>query len=132
MACFLFIKSMERKAKADKKISQVRFSVLDCPMHGITHKGEFPDDIKAAIQYGDNLNALAVAMNTIGAVSLNRTHEILSGVFNIPISSATINTMVNKCASGLNGTTEKIRQKLIDCLRHEKLVEGGYRKNLSR
>ena len=52
-----------------------------CMMHGGTRKGEFPSDVKASVQYGENLQALSVALNTVGAVSIKRTHEILSGVF---------------------------------------------------
>ena len=56
-----------------------------CMLHGDTRRGEFPSDVKAAVQYGENLQALSVALITVGAVSIKRTHEILSGVFNIPI-----------------------------------------------
>ena len=87
--------------------------VLDCPMHGKQQKGEFPDDIKAAVQYGENLQALVVALNTVGAVSVNRTHEILGSVFNIPLSTGTINNMVNRCADGLTGIMETIREKTV-------------------
>ena len=48
--------------------------------------GSFPENIKAAVQYGKNLQAMAVAFNTVGAVSISRTHEILSSVFNIPLA----------------------------------------------
>ncbi len=54
----------------------------------------FPSDVKAAVQYGENLQLLAVALNTVGAVSIKRTHEILSEVFNIPIATETISSMV--------------------------------------
>ena len=60
-----------------------------CMLHGDTRRGEFPADVKAAVQYGENLQSLAVALNTVGAVSIKRTHEILSGVFNIPIATGT-------------------------------------------
>ena len=58
-----------------------------CPICGEAKTGSFPAEIKAVVQYGQNLEALAVALNTIGAVSFNRTHDILSGVFNVPILS---------------------------------------------
>jgi transposase len=86
--------------------------VLDCPLYGISRKGEFPENIKAPVQYGENFQALAVALNTVGAVSVNRTHEILSGVFGIPLSTGTIVNMVNRCADGLTGIVELIRQKV--------------------
>ena len=83
-----------------------------CMMHGDTRKGEFPADVKAAVQYGENLQALSVSLNTVGAVSVKRTHEILSGVFNIPIATGTISSMVKRCADGLSDTVNKIRQRM--------------------
>lgn len=86
--------------------------VTDCPLHGGVKEGEFPDDIKAAIQYGNNLQALVVALNTVGAVSINRTHEILSSVFNVPIATGTIKNMVTRCAAKLSGTYDHIRNTI--------------------
>lgn len=85
-----------------------------CMLHGGTRKGEFPSYVKAAMQYGENLLALSVALNTVGAVSVKRTHEILSGVFNIPIATGTVSSMVKRCADGLSNTVDKIKQKMRD------------------
>ena len=85
-----------------------------CMLHGNTRKGEFPVEVKATVQYGENLQALSVALNTVGAVSVKRTHEILSGVFNIPISTGTISNMVSRCASKVTDVVNKIKQKVID------------------
>ncbi|MFI3215019.1 MAG: IS66 family transposase [Eubacteriales bacterium] len=85
-----------------------------CMLHGDTRKGIFPSAIKATVQYGENLQALSVALNTVGAVSIKRTHEILSGVFNIPIATGTISNMVKRCASAVTGTVNMIKQKVID------------------
>ena len=49
-----------------------------CMLYGDTRKSAFPSDVKTAVQYGENLQSLAIALNTIGAVSIKRTHEILS------------------------------------------------------
>jgi transposase len=95
------------------KITEHQAFVLECPRYGVQQKGEFPPDIKAVVQYGENLQALAVALNTMGAVSVNRTHEILSGVFGIPISTGTISNMVSNCAGILEGTVEDIRRELV-------------------
>ena len=85
-----------------------------CMMHGGTHKGEFPSDIKASVQYGENLQALSVALNTVGTVSIKRTHEILSGVFNIPIATGTVSNMVKRCADSLSNTVNAIKQKMTE------------------
>ena len=99
-------------AAVDVKVTAHQSLVINCPLHGIKQKGEFPYDIKATVQYGENLQALVVALNTVGAVSLNRTHEILSSVFNIPLSTGTISNMVSRCADGLTDIVELIREKV--------------------
>lgn len=85
-----------------------------CMLHNDTRKGVFPTDIKATVQYGENLQALSVALNTVGAVSVKRTHEILSGVFNIPIATGTISNMVKRCANTVSGAVNTIKQKVIE------------------
>ena len=71
--------------------------------------GDFPDNITGTMQYGNNLEALAVSLNTVGMMGIKRTHDILSAVFGIPISTGTIFSMVKSCATRLTGTIEQIR-----------------------
>lgn len=87
--------------------------VNECPLHGGKKQGSFPSEVKATVQYGSNLNALVVAFITVGAVSINRTHEILGSVFSIPLATGTISNMVSRCAESLSGTKERIRQQMI-------------------
>ena len=90
-----------------------QMAVSSCPLHGGVKEGAFPTGIKGTVQYGQNLQALTVAFNTVGAVSINRTHEILSSVFNIPLSTGTVKNMVARCADSLTDTYEKIRRRMI-------------------
>lgn len=83
-----------------------------CMLHGDNRKGAFPNDVRATVQYGENLQALSVALNTVGAVSVKRAHEILSGVFNIPLATGTISNMVKRCADAVSETVSKIKQKI--------------------
>ena len=86
-----------------------------CPLCGESKTGVFPKDvIKANVQYGKNLQALVVAFNTVGAVSVNRLHEILGGVFNIPLSTGTIKNIVSRCAEKIKPSLDTIRRKLSE------------------
>ena len=86
-----------------------RLRVKNCPLHGWKQEdGSFPAGIRAAVQYGGNLQALVVALNTVGAVSVSRTREILANVFNIPLSEGTITAMVSRCAGNLADVLSKI------------------------
>ena len=105
-----------RKPSGKKAGGQNRHQALElpiCMLYGDTRRGAFSSDVKAAVQYGENLQSLAVALNTVGAVSIKRTHEILSGVFNIPIATGTISSMVKRCADSLSETVGKIKDKMI-------------------
>ena len=83
---------------------------VHCPQSAATLSGRFPGHIKGTMQYGVNIEALAVSLNTVGMVSVNRTHEILSGVFGIPISTGTISTMVAECAESVAPSVLEIKE----------------------
>lgn len=85
-----------------------------CPQlnhHVIT--GTFPEHINSTMQYGINLQSLVVSLNTVGMVSIGRTHDILSDLFCIPISTGTIHKMVTECAGKLSSIIEEIKVRLI-------------------
>ncbi len=92
-------------------IAHEQLSVV-CPFNGNTKIGEFPKEVNA--KYGKNLQALVIAFNTLGAVSVNRIHEILGGVFNIPLSTGTIKNIVSRCAEKIKPVLSIIRQKLFE------------------
>ena len=88
--------------------------VKDCPLHSGRKQGYFPEDVKAPIQYGVNLQSLVVSLNTVGAISMKRVQEILGSVFGIPLSTGTINSMVVKCADLMTESYEKIYNLLLN------------------
>ena len=47
-------------------------------------------------------------------ICVKRTHEILSGVFNIPIATGTISSMVRRCADAVSETVNRIKQKVTE------------------
>ena len=86
---------------------------FSCPKeNGQILTGSFPVNITGTIQYGVNLSALAVSLNTFGMVGIKRTHDILSAVFNVPIRTGTIVKKVKDCAKRLDSVVEEIRLKL--------------------
>lgn len=87
-------------------------SMPSCLKCGCEKTGVFPDSVSSYMQYGENLEALVDTLNTVGAVSVKRTHEILGGVFNIPISTGTISNMVSRCAKKIEPALEIIQSKL--------------------
>ena len=85
-----------------------------CPLCGASLRGTFPEDVKAPIQYGKTLQALVVAFNTVGAVSVSRIHDLFGNVFGIPLSTGTIHNMIHQCAEKLSDTMDAIRGHIKD------------------
>ena len=88
--------------------------VTNCPLRGWSRDGRFPEGVNGPMQYGDNLQSLVVSLNTVGAVSIARTHEILANVFDIPLSTATIKSMISRCAGKLADVIPEIGNRLIN------------------
>lgn len=103
-----------------------KMRVTNCPMHGWTREGDFPKDVNGTVQYGENLQSLVVALNTVGAVSVSRTQEILSNVFNVPLSEGTIVSMVSRCAGKLTDVLAKIG-RLVTGSEVDNADETGFR-----
>lgn len=84
---------------------------FDCPLNsGEGIKGSFPAGINSTVQYGDNVAALAVALNTNGMMGVNRVHETINGVFGVPISVGTVAAMVSRCAKQVEPAVECIKE----------------------
>lgn len=135
--CLATANVKERRYDVDAEVhvkvtEHQQIQIAACPLHGGERKGQFPEEIKSLVQYGKNLQALVVAFNTVGAVSINRTHEILSSVFNIPLATGTIKNMVSRFAGSVAGTCERIRETvtglgLIHCDETGSRVDGKTR-----
>ena len=90
-------------------------SVKKCPLCHIRLTGKFPEGVNSKLQYGTNLNALVVSLGTLGAVSMKRIQEILGKVFNIPLSTGTIDSMLQKAAGKVASVIDMIGKKLLGC-----------------
>ncbi len=97
--------------QVDTKVIAHRVMSYVCPCrNNEIIAGAFPTNITGTMQYGDNLESLVIALNTAGMMGINRTHDILSAVFGIPISTGTVYSMVKGCGLKLADTVERIRQ----------------------
>ena len=83
-----------------------------CPKMGDALIGDFPENITGNLQYGANLKALAIALNTAGMVSINRTSEMLKDVFGARISVGTVQAMVKSGAAIVRPDVDNIKEAI--------------------
>lgn len=116
--CLRNAKVKEKRFVTDLKINTVvtEHDLIEmpvCPISKSIEPAVSPENVKAYMQYGESLQAMAVSLSTGGAVSIDRIHRILSGIFNIQISNGAMQSTVQKCSLKLKGVTQKIKDALI-------------------
>ena len=87
--------------------------VDSCPCTGEALAGEFPEGIRAYVQYGNSVSVLAGLLSTYGSVSTMRIHVLLGSLLGVSLSTGTIASMVSKCAKKVGSTLETIKSMLI-------------------
>lgn len=95
------------------RIVEHRQMACCCPKQGNeTVKGNFPANITATKQYGNNLIAFASALSTVGMVGIDRIQKLLSGVFQISISTGTIQNRLRFLHEQTKTAVKYIRNKV--------------------
>ena len=107
-------KRYEVNAVITTKVTEHQSIRVDsCPCTGETLSGEFPEGIRAYVQYGDSVSVLVGLLSTYGAVSVMRIHVLLGSLLGVSLSAGTITAMVSKCAKKVGSTLETIKAMLI-------------------
>ena len=123
----------ERRYESDiiveSRLIEHRQMVCCCPMaENKTLIGEFPKNITGTKQYGNNLKAFAAALSTVGMVGIDRIHELLTGVFDISVSTGSIQNWIKQLSSATIDAVQKIREQ-VSHLRVLNCDETGLRVN---
>ena len=97
-----------------------------CPACGSVTKGAFPEAVSAPVQYGDRITAIVVYLSAFQFVPLDRLAALMSDLFNVSLSRATIETMSRRAGERLLNFAEAVRQLILRApVKH--LDETGFR-----
>jgi transposase len=97
-----------------------------CTACGSVTKGRFPEAVSAPVQYGDRITAIVVYLSAFQFVPLDRLATLMSDLFNVSLSRATIEKMSRRAGERLLGFAEAVRQLiLLAPVKH--LDETGFR-----
>ncbi len=79
-----------------------------CPACGQPSVGRFPAEVTAPVQYGPNVQALAVYLHQGQLVPMARTCEVLAEVYSCHLSEGSLLRWVQEAAGRLAATVEQI------------------------
>jgi len=97
------------KPKMEVTEHQVDVKVCNC---GHENSGIFPDDVKAPVQYGTNLKAMAVYLSMVQFVPEKRLQQTFFDLFGIKIAKDSLAGFVRLCAKKMKPQSDEILEKL--------------------
>jgi len=101
---------------------------VTCPACQAVTCGAFPDAVRAPVQYGPRLRAVAVYLHHAQIVSQDRTHEALADLFGCTVSDGTVARWVRQAGQTLAPTVAQIAD-LVATSSHQHADETGIRIN---
>ena len=116
-ACLCTMKCCETRyeyeAVVETKLIAHKAMTCSCPLSGESLKGSFPANITGTKQYGPGVAALTTSLFTVGYMSMDRIQKLLSSL-RIPISTGTIQNIVDGAALAAQEPVNSIRQKVTE------------------
>jgi transposase len=94
------------------EVTEHQALAVHCPTcHAVT-RGVFPDAVRAPVQYGPRVRALAVYLHQYQLVPQERTHEALADLLGCTLSDGTLATWVEQAAATLAPTVAHIADRV--------------------
>jgi len=95
------------------EITEHRIEIKACPCCGNVSKGSFPENIKAPVQYGEHVQALATYFKNRHLIPAERVCEIFEDVFGISLSPGTCSKIDKKLFTKLESFEGNLKAYLI-------------------
>jgi transposase len=80
---------------------------------GKVHRANFPDEVKAKVQYGSTLKSLAVYLKHHGMISYDRLQELYKDLFGVELSQGSLVNFITECSKRLESVDEEIKEAII-------------------
>ncbi len=85
-----------------------------CPCCGEATVGEFPSDVTNPVQYGSQVKRLAVYLRHEQFIPYERKRQMLADLFELPISTGSLQNFVATAATNVQPATEAIKEAIIE------------------
>ena len=94
-------------------VSEHQAETLECSHCGQWTQGEFPEDVKAPVQYGPGVQQLAVYLKTEQLIPYERSRQFFADLFGVQLSPGTLQNSMERAARRVKPIVEKIKEGLV-------------------
>ena len=99
--------------KVEIAVTEHRAEIKRCPVCAKEHKGFFPKDVKARVQYGPHFKAMVVYLREYQLLPSARTSELLRDIFKAAVSEGTLDTILRESAENLTGFMNDLKERML-------------------
>lgn len=92
------------------EVTEHRVELKRCPACGAKSQGQFPPEVKRAVQYGANLRSWMIYLKDYALLPYGRLRELMQDLFGVRFSAGTLSATERECSQGLKDTVEQIRK----------------------
>lgn len=93
-------------------VTEHKAQIKECSHCGHLNKATFPEQVKAPVQYGPRLKAIAVYLRQYQLLPYNRTRELFRDLFSTDLSEGTLTNITDTCSELLEHPIEQIQKQL--------------------
>lgn len=83
---------------------------ITCPCCGEETTGEFPAEVTQPVQYGSQVKRLSVYLRNEQFIPYERERQLLADLFELPISTGSLQNFVETAATNVKPATEAIKE----------------------
>ena len=94
------------------EVTEYRAEIKICRQCGREHKGIFPDEVKACVQYGERIKSTVIYLRGYQLLPSQRTAELCEELFSCPISEGTLDTILRDGSRRLEIPVEQIKDQI--------------------
>jgi transposase-like protein len=94
------------------EVTEHQAEIKSCSHCGHLNKAAFPEQVKAPVQYGPRLKAIAVYLRQYQLLPYNRTRELFRDLFSTDLSEGTLTNITDTCSEFLQEPLDQIRNQL--------------------
>jgi transposase len=95
------------------EVTEHQAETKTCPCCGDTSKGVFPENVRAPVQYGERVQALAAYFQHQHFIPVERTCQIFEDVFGVKVSPGTCASVDRKLFKNLEGFETNLKAYLL-------------------
>jgi len=99
--------------KPEHEVTEHQLIAKTCPCCQNISKGQFPENVKGPVQYGERIKALSVYFGHKHFIPFDRLSEIFEDIFGIAVSSGTCSNIEKRLHQHLEGFESALKEHLL-------------------